>query len=57
MKAKIELILEDGKKETHTIGLKGKPKGVKILDAVEKAVEKEFSDRPWTRWNLQDIIE
>jgi hypothetical protein len=59
MKAKVEICYEDkAKNQTIEIPLKGSPKGLRLMNAVEKAVEKTMKDDAnWTRWNLLDVIE
>ena len=53
--------------ENHeiTVEVKGSPKGQRLINAVEKAVEKEMNRlsadnagrKNWTRWNLLSIEE
>lgn len=52
MKAKVELCYEDKASRELVVTLKGTPKGVRLMNAIEAAVEKATTDDAWTRWNL-----
>jgi hypothetical protein len=54
MKVMIEICYEDAtKNKTTELEIKGEPKGLRLMNAIEKAVEKAFKDdKDWTRWNL-----
>lgn len=57
MKAKVELVYDDVTKNKQVeVVIKGAPKGLRLMNAVEKAVEKAMkNDQEWRRWNLLDI--
>lgn len=59
MKAKVEIVYADASKNKQLeVPLKGSPKGIKLMNAVEKAVEKAMKDdADWKRWNLLDVTE
>jgi hypothetical protein len=57
MKAKIELVKKEGN-TLHTIELPGHPKGPRILEVIDKQVNKQFgADKGWERWNLVALID
>lgn len=66
MKAEVEIVYA-APSQNHqiTVELKGSPKGQRLLNAVEKAVEKHMADlaketptaNNWKRWNLLNVIE
>lgn len=55
MKVKVELVYGDKTTKNVELTLKGEPKGLRLMNAVEKAVEK-LGDEKWERWNLLDVI-
>lgn len=57
MKAKVEMVYADtSKNRTLEVELKGSPTGLRLMNAVERAVEKACKDdKEWTRWNLLDV--
>lgn len=60
MKATVKIIYAPGddKNKELTVELKGAPKGTKLMDAIDKAVEKVMGeDKAWQRWNLLSIVD
>lgn len=59
MKAKVKMVYADETKNREIeVELKGNPKGLRLMNAIEKAVEKKMKDdAEWKRWNLIDVIE
>ncbi len=58
MKATVTLVYEGGKDSRDvTIEIRNGLKGERMLDAIDKAVEKEYKEDDWMRWNLVDIKE
>jgi hypothetical protein len=59
MKAEVEICYDDKTKDKKiTVEVKNSLKGVRLLNAVERAVEKEMKDdKDWTRWNLLNVVE
>jgi hypothetical protein len=58
MKAKVELVFEDQTKNKKVeIEVSDKTKGTKVLDAIDKAVNKQFEKEDWQRWNLLGITD
>ena len=57
MIAKVDLVYEAGKTKREEVEVKDGLRGLKLMDAIEKAVEKKFGDDPlWYRWNLIDVV-
>jgi hypothetical protein len=66
MKVKVEIVYA-APSQNHDIvvELKGSPKGTRLLNAVEKAVEKHMAElaketptaNNWRRWNLREVVE
>lgn len=66
MKVKVEIVYA-APSQNHeiTVEVKGSPKGQRLMNAVEKAVEKHMAalakETPtadnWKRWNLIDVVE
>jgi len=57
MKVKIELVTPTGI-ELETIEIRKPYKGPRLLDQIDKEVNRVFHDREdWTRWNLREIID
>ena len=57
MKVKIQLVTPTGT-EPHTIEIKKPYKGPRLLDQIDKEVNRLFHDRKdWTRWNLREILD
>jgi hypothetical protein len=57
MKAKVELMYEDATKNRQLdIPIKGAPKGLSLVNAIERGVEKfAKDDKDWKRWSLVSI--
>lgn len=57
MKAKVEICYDDATKNRSVeVEIKTGLKGQRLMDAVEKAVEKACAeDKEWQRWNLIDV--
>lgn len=56
MIAMVTLTLEDKTDEDVEVTIRDGLTGVKLLTAIDKAVQKKFKDRPdWTRWSLRDV--
>lgn len=57
MKVTVELIYDDKTKDRKlTLDVRSKAKGSRLMDAIDRAVEKAAADdREWTRWNLISI--
>ena len=57
MKAIVEICYDDASKNKRIdVELKGEPRGLRLMNAVEKAVEKMMKDdAEWKRWNLIDV--
>ena len=57
MEVKIELVYKDTSKNREIlVTVKDGLKGLRLMNAVEKAVEKAAKDdKDWTRWNMLDI--
>jgi hypothetical protein len=56
-KAKVELCYDGKPSRVLFVDLKGNPKGQKLMNAIEGAVEKAAKDdKEWTRWNLLDVL-
>jgi hypothetical protein len=57
LKVKIQLVTPTGT-EPHTIEIKKPYKGPRLLDQIDKEVNRLFHDRTdWTRWNLREILD
>jgi hypothetical protein len=59
MKATVELVYDDATKNRKLdVEVKGSPKGLRLINAVEKAVEKATKeDTEWQLWHLLGIAE
>lgn len=58
MKAIVTLIYEGDKSDRDvTVEVRNGLKGERMLNAIDKAVQKEYKEDDWTRWNLTDIQE
>jgi hypothetical protein len=59
MKVTVELTYEDSKKNRQLeVTVKDGLKGARLLNAVEKAVEKKAADdKEWQRWNLVSVAD
>lgn len=57
-KAKVQICYEDKRKDKEiVVDIKGEPKGLRLMSAIEKAVEKAMKDdSSWLRWNLIDVL-
>ena len=57
MQAKVELIYEDATKNRKLdVEVKNSLKGERLMNAIDKAVEKAAKDdKEWTRWNLVSL--
>jgi hypothetical protein len=57
MKVQVELVYDDRAKNRKLwVEVKGSPKGLRLMNAVEKAVEKAAADdKDWKRWNMINI--
>lgn len=56
-KAKVELCYEGKPSRVLFVDIKGAPKGPRLMNAIEAAVEKAAKDdKDWTRWNLLDVL-
>lgn len=57
MKAKVELVYKDTTKNRNLeVEIKGEPKGLRMMNMIEKAVEKAAKDdKDWQRWNLISV--
>lgn len=57
MKAKVEICYDDKAKNRQVeVEIKGEPKGARLMNAIDKAVEKACAeDKDWTRWNLLGV--
>ena len=57
MKVKVQLVYPDKKTDAEVEVADGK-KGVALMNAIDKAVEKKYAeDKNWVRWNLVDVVE
>jgi len=53
MTVKVEIVYDENRKEERTIEIKGSPVGTRLLNAIDKQINKELADDPhWRRWNL-----
>ena len=61
MKAKVEVSFTDKRKPQQMellLKVKGKPGGMRLMNAIDKAVIAAMAKDPsWKRWSLIDIIE
>ena len=58
MNVKVELCYDNKPKRELTVTLKGEPKGVRLMNAIERAVEKAAKDdKEWKRWNLIEVVQ
>ena len=56
-KAKVELCYDGKPARVLFVDIKGSPKGQRLMNAIEAAVEKAAKDdKEWTRWNLLDVL-
>lgn len=65
MKIKCEIVYEDKGRNTEiTVEVKGSPTGLRLMNAVERAVEKHMKEvsketptaNDWKQWNLLGIV-
>lgn len=59
MKVTVEMVYDDASKNRMLdVQIRDGLKGTRLLNAVEKAVEKAAADdKDWTRWNLAQVHE
>jgi len=57
MNAKVEMVYGDPTKNKMIfVEVKAGLKGLRLMNAIEKAVEKKMADdKDWTRWNLLSV--
>jgi hypothetical protein len=56
-KVKVSLVYDNKPDRELIVELKGAPKGLRLMNAIESAVEKAAKDdKEWTRWNLIDVL-
>lgn len=56
-KAKVQLCYDGKPSREIVVTFKGAPKGLRLMNAIERAVEKDLKDdKEWTRWNLLDVL-
>jgi len=57
MNAKVQIVYSDTSKNKEIfVEVKAGLKGLRLMNAIEKAVEKKMKDDPdWTRWNLVSV--
>ena len=54
---KVKISLDFGtKKEEHEVEIRDGLKGIRLLNAIDRAVIKKFKDTSWEAWSLIDIV-